>query len=84
MFKIGIGVKPFKKNHVTKKNLLNLIQAMDEGQTIRIQKLLPQRTCIVPNRGVPCGKKFTPEKKSQKYCSPWCNNRASTQAARAK
>lgn len=83
MYKIGYGVKPFAKELKNQEDVIQILLMLEEGLNLRIQKLQPERTCMVPNRGVPCGKKFYPERQNQRYCSPWCQNRASTQASRA-
>ncbi len=84
MFKVGYGVQPFKKKPKTKKDMMDILQHLEEGKTIRIQQLPAERTCMVTLRGVPCGNKYIPTRADQKSCSPWCQNRAATQKLRAK
>lgn len=84
MFKVGYGVSTFLKEAMTKAQVEKILMGLKEGQKVRIQRLSPERVCQVPNRGVPCGKRFIAERPNQQYCSPWCQNRASTQASRAK
>jgi hypothetical protein len=83
VFKVGYGVRPFEKKYETKKDVEKILTNLKEGQMVRVQKLPPERTCMVPLWGQPCGKKYIPDRMNQKHCSPWCQNRAATQTLRA-
>jgi len=82
MFTVIVG-KEKKSDLYTSANVAKLLQGMEPFIPVTIRSVPKKRKCHAKLRNVECGREFTPIRPNQEYCSPWCQNRSTTQKHRA-